>query len=107
MGLLHITTAVMALTGAALSAPKATSVQYCDPASEVCYSSSTVGVASISYRLAIPNVTVTPFDILLQIVAPRTAQWAGLAFGGHMINNTLAMAWANGDTSVVSSRWAP
>ncbi len=106
MGFLQIVTAVVALTGASLSAPATPSAQYCDPESDVCYSSSTVGIASISYRLAIPNVTASPFDILLQIVAPKAAQWAGLAFGGHMINNTIAMAWANGNTSVISSRWA-
>ncbi|KAI1311080.1 hypothetical protein F5Y03DRAFT_320977 [Xylaria venustula] len=106
MGLLQIAITILALTRAVLSAPEAPSVKYCDPESSVCYSSSTVGIGPISYRLAIPNVTATPFDILLQIVAPRTAQWAGLAFGGHMINNTLAMAWANGNTSIISSRWA-
>ncbi|GAW15043.1 hypothetical protein ANO14919_044510 [Xylariales sp. No.14919] len=106
MGLLQIAAAIMALTGTALSVPATTSVKYCDPESDVCYSSSTVGIGAISYRLAIPNVTATPFDMLLQIVAPKTAQWAGVAFGGRMINNTIAMAWANGNTSVISSRWA-
>ncbi|KAI0406938.1 iron reductase domain protein [Xylaria palmicola] len=106
MGILQTAVAVMALAGATFSAPATPSALYCDPGSEVCYSSSTVGIAAISYRLAIPNVTATPFDLLLQIVAPRTAQWAGIAFGGHMINNTIAMAWANGNTSVISSRWA-
>jgi hypothetical protein len=105
MGLLQIATAITALAGAALSAPATPSAKFCDLDS-VCYSSSTVGIAAISYRLAIPNVTASPFDLLLQIVAPRTAQWAGIAFGGHMINNTLAIAWANGNTSVISSRWA-
>ncbi|TGJ79450.1 hypothetical protein E0Z10_g9309 [Xylaria hypoxylon] len=106
MGLLRIVVAVMALTRATLSAPAKPSVKYCDSESNVCYASSTVGIGPISYRLAIPNVTASPFDILLQIVAPKTAQWAGVAFGGHMINNTIAMAWANGNTSVISSRWA-
>lgn len=106
MGLFHIATAIMALTRAAFAAPATPSAQYCDPDSDVCYSSSTVGIAAISYRLAIPNVTASPFDLILQIVAPKTAQWAGIAFGGHMINNTIAIGWANGNTSVVSSRWA-
>lgn len=106
MGLLQIAAAFLALTGTAFAAPATPSAQYCDPDSTVCYSSSTVGIAAISYRLAIPNVTASPFDILLQIVAPKTAQWAGIAFGGHMINNTIAIAWANGNTSVISSRWA-
>lgn len=107
MGLLHIFAAVVAFTGATFSAPASPSALYCDPGSEVCYSSSTVGVAGISYRLAIPNVTASPFDMLLQIVAPKAAQWAGVAFGGRMVNNTIAIGWANGNTSVVSSRWAP
>ncbi|KAI1181686.1 iron reductase domain protein [Nemania serpens] len=106
MGLLHIVAAVAALIGATFSAPATPSAMYCDPGSEVCYSSSTVGIAGISYRLAIPNVTASPFDMLLQIVAPKTAQWAGIAFGGRMINNTIAIGWANGNTSVASSRWA-
>ncbi|KAI1809868.1 iron reductase domain protein [Poronia punctata] len=107
MGLLQFLAAFAALTGTAISAPATPSAQYCDPDTTVCYSSSTVGIAAISYRLAIPNVTASPFDILLQIVAPNTAQWAGIAFGGHMINNTIAIGWANGNTSVASSRWAP
>lgn len=106
MGLIHTFAAVVALAGAAFSAPATPSAQYCDPESEVCYSSSTVGVAGISYRLAIPNVTASPFDMLLQIVAPNTAQWAGVAFGGRMVNNTIAIGWANGSTAVASSRWA-
>ncbi|KAI0161325.1 iron reductase domain protein [Xylariaceae sp. FL1272] len=109
MGLLQIVAVISALAGVTLSSPTnvaTPSAQYCDPDTTVCYSSSTVGVASISYRLAIPNVTASPFDLILQIVAPKAAQWAGIAFGGHMINNTIAMAWANGNTSVVSSRWA-
>ncbi|KAI0389373.1 iron reductase domain protein [Xylariaceae sp. FL0594] len=106
MGLGKVAASLLALVGATFTAPATPSAKYCDPDSAVCFSSSTVGIAAISYRLAIPNVTASPFDILLQIVAPKTAQWAGIAFGGHMINNTIAIAWANGNTSVVSSRWA-
>ncbi|KAI0009138.1 hypothetical protein F4779DRAFT_404779 [Xylariaceae sp. FL0662B] len=90
----------------ALATPVTPSARYCDPASEVCYSSSTVGVAAISFRVALPIVDVAPFDLLLQIVAPKTAGWAGIAWGGHMINNTIGIGWANGTSSVVSSRWA-
>ncbi|KAI0202570.1 hypothetical protein F4808DRAFT_420603 [Astrocystis sublimbata] len=117
MGFLKTAVAIVALAGSSICAPSSAStfipaspasqsVQYCDTDSEVCYSSSTVGVAAISYRLAIPNVTASPFDLILQIAAPKTVQWAGLALGGRMVNNTIAMAWANGNTTVVSSRWA-
>ncbi|KAI1075112.1 hypothetical protein F5B20DRAFT_585687 [Whalleya microplaca] len=101
MGIIPIIAA--ALTLATTVTP---SDRYCDPTSEVCYSSSTVGVAAISYRVAIPVVDAAPFDLLLQIVAPKTAGWAGIAWGGHMINNTISIGWANGNGSVISSRWA-
>ncbi|KAI0021340.1 hypothetical protein F4780DRAFT_285336 [Xylariomycetidae sp. FL0641] len=80
--------------------------QDCDAATGACFSSATVGVAGIRYGVAIPAGAAGPFDALLRIEAPRSVGWAGIAWGGHMINNTITMAWANGNSSVVSSRWA-
>ncbi|KAI5918663.1 hypothetical protein F4810DRAFT_691121 [Camillea tinctor] len=87
------------------AAPRAPSL-FCDPDTDVCYSGSTVGIAEIAYRVALPLVDTAPFDMLIQIVAPKSAGWAGIAWGGHMINNTVTLGWANGNSSVVSSRWA-
>ncbi|KAI1341798.1 hypothetical protein F5Y15DRAFT_348018 [Xylariaceae sp. FL0016] len=110
MGLVRYTATLAALIGTIIAGesvvPATPSAQFCDPATAVCYSSSTVGVASISFRVAIPVVSAAPFDALIQIVAPKTAGWAGLAWGGHMINNTMTIGWANGTNAVVSSRWA-
>ena len=105
MGFVQISSVALALVVAAKAAYGAPSL-FCDPATDVCYSGSTVGIAEIAYRVALPVVDTAPFDMLIQIVAPKSAGWAGIAWGGHMINNTVTLGWANGNSSVVSSRWA-
>lgn len=61
----------------------------------------------IAYRIAIPDTaTEGDFDVLFQIAAPITVGWAGIAWGGIMVNNPLTVGWANGNTTVVSSRIA-
>lgn len=112
MALLQIATALLALGGVALGNPVpqggavSAAAKYCDPATTICYSEYT-SPERIAYRIAIPD-TATPgnFSVLLQIVAPRTVGWAGLAWGGVMVNNPLLVAWANGANTVVSSRRA-
>ncbi|KAK3372123.1 hypothetical protein B0H63DRAFT_439249 [Podospora didyma] len=79
--------------------------KYCPGGTSICFSEYTVATHNIVYRIAIPDVKSAPFDILLQIVAPVAVGWAGLAWGGKMSSNPLTVAWANGKTSVVSSRF--
>lgn len=55
--------------------------------------------------LAIPDVQVAPFDVVVSISAPAEVGWAGLAWGGSMLRAPLSVAWPNGDSAVVSSRW--
>ncbi|KAK7981188.1 hypothetical protein PG989_013645 [Apiospora arundinis] len=89
----------------AYASSSATAGKYCDAATGVCYSE--VSASNATYRVAIPNVNAAPFDILLQIVAPKSVGWAGIAWGGHMAENPLTLGWANGkESTVVSSRWA-
>lgn len=58
------------------------SAKYCDASTHICYSEF-ISPEKIAYRFAIPdNATAGNFDILLQIVAPKTVGWAGLAWGG-------------------------
>ncbi|KAI3339405.1 iron reductase domain protein [Ustulina deusta] len=79
--------------------------QYCDSATSVCYSETKAG--DLYVRVALPAVEEDTFDMLLQIVAPKTtAGWAAVAWGGKMIKNPITVAWANGNKTVVSSRWA-
>jgi hypothetical protein len=64
---------------------------------------------NINYRIAVPsNATkATPYDVVLQIVAPLTScGWAGFAWGGGMTYQPLTIVWANGQNPVVSSRVA-
>ena len=49
------------------------------------------------------------YDIVLQIVAPNSIGWLGLAFGGSMVSNPLLVAWKGPTTAqpaLISSRWA-
>ncbi|KAK8095089.1 hypothetical protein PG997_001774 [Apiospora hydei] len=100
----------MKLSLTALLASAASSVmatRYCDPATSVCYDQMVVPSYDVAYRVAVPDVATAPFDILLQIAAPKSVGWAGVAWGGQMTLNPLTVGWANNDKTVVSSRWAP
>ncbi|KAL0471185.1 hypothetical protein QR685DRAFT_442051 [Neurospora intermedia] len=82
------------------------SAKYCDASTHICYSEF-ISPEKIAYRFAIPdNATAGNFDILLQIVAPKTVGWAGLAWGGTMVNNPLLVSWPYQSTIIVSSRKA-
>ena len=80
-------------------------LKYC-AADGTCYSEFIAPNSNISYRIAIPDTPSASFDILLQISAPSTIGWAGLAWGGVMSKNPLTVVWPNGNSGVVSSRWA-
>jgi hypothetical protein len=93
-------TSVLALAGLATAAPsaekRATALTYAT------WTSSN----GISYEVAIPKATAAPFDVALKIVAPKAVGWAGICWGGSMLNNPLIVAWANGEDVVASSRLA-
>ncbi|KAM7184406.1 cellobiose dehydrogenase [Rhypophila sp. PSN 637] len=82
-----------------------TTTKYCPGGTQICFSEYVVESQNLIYRIAIPDVDAAPFDILLQIVAPKTIGWAGLAWGGKMSNNPLTIGWPNGNKPIVSSRW--
>ncbi|KAL2265114.1 hypothetical protein VTJ83DRAFT_6214 [Remersonia thermophila] len=111
MGLLHLFASALALGGVGLTNPvpqggSVSPAKFCDAATTICYAEWT-SPERIAFRFAIPD-TATPgnFSVLLQISAPRSVGWAGLAWGGVMVNNPLTLGWANGNTAVVSSRSA-
>ncbi|KAB5559525.1 hypothetical protein GE09DRAFT_1113264 [Coniochaeta sp. 2T2.1] len=62
----------------------------------------------ITVRIAVPSdaQTGSPYDSVVQIVAPSEVGWVGLAWGGSMTYNPLGVSWANGGSAVVSSRYA-
>ncbi|KAH4352460.1 hypothetical protein HBH98_021320 [Parastagonospora nodorum] len=64
--------------------------------------------SNIIYRIATPaNVpSGQPYDVVLQIVAPNSIGWAGLAWGGSMVRNPLTVSYPNGQKTTASSRWA-
>lgn len=112
MGLLQLTAAALLATTAVLASPvpdiepRSVAGKVCDAATTICYSEYT-SPGGVSYRIAIPdNATAGNFDVLVQIVAPKSVGWAGLAWGGVMVNNPLLVAWANGANTVVTSRSA-
>jgi hypothetical protein len=62
----------------------------------------------ITFRIAVPSDAQqnAQYDVVVQIVAPAEVGWLGLAWGGQMTYNPLTVSWANGNTPVVSSRYA-
>ncbi|KAK4159885.1 hypothetical protein QBC43DRAFT_220959 [Cladorrhinum sp. PSN259] len=101
MGLLQLATAALVLSTGALAAP------YRDPATNVTYSEY-VTPEKIAIRIAIPDTATqdAPYDVLLQLQAPKAVGWAGIAWGGSMVNNPLTVAWASGTRAILSSRRA-
>ncbi|KAI1338158.1 hypothetical protein F5Y15DRAFT_133858 [Xylariaceae sp. FL0016] len=63
-----------------------------------------LGSGTITFRIAIPSPATAPYDAVIQVAAPVAVGWAGLAWGGQMINCPLTIAWANGQSVVASSR---
>ncbi|KAI0474955.1 hypothetical protein GGR56DRAFT_675133 [Xylariaceae sp. FL0804] len=75
---------------------------------------STDADALIAYRVAVPATAPgsgsAGYDLVVQVGAPSAVGWAGLAWGGHMTDGPLAVAWwasgseGEGDGAVVSAR---
>ncbi|KAI1498457.1 hypothetical protein F5X99DRAFT_431767 [Biscogniauxia marginata] len=66
----------------------------------------TTGSAVINFRVAIPSPAPDNYDAVIQVIAPSAVGWAGLAWGGQMVNCPLTVAWSSGSGAVVSSRRA-
>ncbi|KAF2821370.1 CBD9-like protein [Ophiobolus disseminans] len=82
--------------------------KYFDPITGITFSSVT-HANGVSYRVALP-INATMPDTIVQIASPSSFAWCGLAWGGHMTNNPLSVAWSTGATdgerALVSSRMA-
>ncbi|ORY09459.1 hypothetical protein BCR34DRAFT_602846 [Clohesyomyces aquaticus] len=78
----------------------------CDTTTKVCFSTYTDTESGMSFGISLPNTVADPYDAVIKITAPIKNAWAGLAWGGTMVWNPLTLAWANGKTSTVSSRFA-
>ncbi|KAK1775480.1 hypothetical protein QBC45DRAFT_335185 [Copromyces sp. CBS 386.78] len=109
MRLSPIAATLLAVGNAAFAKPvqsRDAAAKYCDASTSICYSEY-INPEKIAYRFAIPeNATSGNFDVLLQIVAPKTVGWAGLAWGGVMVNNPLLVAWPYQTNVIASSRKA-
>jgi hypothetical protein len=78
----------------------------CDSTTKICFSSYTAPENGITFGVALPTNVTDPYDAIISITAPVSVYWTGFAWGGTMVFNPLTAAWANGKTSVVSSRFA-
>jgi hypothetical protein len=99
--------ACMTAADGSVTKRQSTTAKYCPGGTQICFSEFIEPTSGIAYRIAIPEVSAAPFDVLLQIVAPiDKAGWAAIAWGGAMNRNPLTVGWPNGNTAVVSSRWS-
>jgi len=64
--------------------------------------------SAVTFRVAVPSPVAanTPYDAVIQVVAPIDVGWTGLAWGGQMEYNPLAVSWSSGSNTIVSSRYA-
>lgn len=115
---MRVTYGLAALIGLALGRPSAeplvkneAAAAYYDQETGFTFSESRAAASlssSITYRIAVPsNVSPgQPYDVVVQVVAPSSLGWVGLAWGGSMIRNPLTVGYPNGQSATVSSRWA-
>ncbi len=96
---------VVALASTALSQAPA-SVQSCDTAAGICFSTYTDATTGISVGISLPQNVTDPYDAIVKVVSPVTNTWVGFSWGGTMTWNPLSVAWPNAKTAVVSSRFA-
>jgi hypothetical protein len=85
--------------------------RYVDPETGFTFSETKAAAtlsSNIIYRIAQPaNISESqPYDIVLQVIAPSSLGWIGLAWGGTMVRNPLTVSYPNGQKPTVSSRWA-
>ncbi|KAK8078704.1 hypothetical protein PG994_002511 [Apiospora phragmitis] len=100
-----ITAVATGLVGTA--AAQAESVPYTDAETGIAFQQypSTDG---IQFRVALPETIEPgqPYDVILQIEAPKSLGWVGWAWAGQMTYNPLTILWPNGDQVMHSSRMA-
>lgn len=78
-----------------------------DALTKITYSSYTNPETGISFGVALPLNVSDPYDAVISVTAPvSNTTWAGFAWGGTMVWNPLTLGWPNGNSAVVSSRFA-
>lgn len=89
-----------------VSAQAAASTVACDSLTKICYSSYFSTSTGIRFGIALPMNVSDAYDAIISITAPIATTWAGFAWGGTMVFNPLTVAWPNGKSGTVSSRFA-
>ncbi|EUC30277.1 iron reductase domain protein [Bipolaris zeicola 26-R-13] len=77
-----------------------------DAETKISYSSYTEPATGMTFGVALPKNVTDPYNAIIRITAPVTNQWVGFSWGGNMVWNPLSVAWPNGQSGVVSSRFA-
>ncbi|KAF2013129.1 iron reductase domain protein [Aaosphaeria arxii CBS 175.79] len=78
----------------------------CDATSKICYSGYSDPESGIYFGIALPKNAADPYDAIITITSPVKHYWAALAWGGTMVWNPLSVAWKNGKSATISSRFA-
>ncbi|KAK8096598.1 Cellobiose dehydrogenase [Apiospora kogelbergensis] len=102
---LSIATVTAGLAGSA--AAQAESVPYTDAETGIAFQSYP-SADGVEFRVALPATIEAgkPYDVILQVEAPKSLGWIGWAWAGQMTYNPLTIIWANGDQVMHSSRMA-
>ena len=63
----------------------------------------------VSYGFVFPPTSATgdtATEFIGDLIVPVANEWVGLALGGQMADNLLLVAWPNGNTIMISPRYA-
>nr|ACF60617.1 cellobiose dehydrogenase [Gelatoporia subvermispora] len=98
--------ALLPLVGSVLSQSGSS---YTDPDNGFVFNGITDPVYGVTYGVVFPEPSSSgtyPDEFIGEIVAPLTAEWIGVSFGGAMLDCLLLVAWPNQNSIVASTRYA-
>jgi hypothetical protein len=78
-----------------------------DSLTGITFSAYISGDTGITFSVTLPMNVSDPYGAIISVTAPASnTTWAEFAWGGAMVWTPLTVAWANGKTTVASSRFA-
>ena len=78
---------------------------YCDNELNLCFAEARAANDAY-FRMAIPQNAIAPFDVVLQMLVPKSVGWLGFAWGGEMLTSPITLAWPSGKSVGVTSQYA-
>jgi len=88
--------------GSFVAAALAQTTSWCDSASAICFQRYYDQDLGVSIAVAAPETDSGEF--IMEVTAPSTFGWTGVALGESMLQNLMLVVWPNGNEVMVSPR---